>query len=180
MAKITIVRTGVPIPEDEVSLAALRRWLTECFKGANEEEDRAWHRFWHRMKRLEAGEISFLDFIIPRNGKYHRKFFAMLDVGFDAWEPDRVRKSYKGRPMEKNREQFREDIIILAGFYEQTFDLKGRLRIRAKSMSFANMDDVEFEQLYSAVSTVLLRDVLKTYKGRDELDQVVDRIMGFL
>ncbi|ADE12163.1 DUF1367 family protein [Sideroxydans lithotrophicus] len=178
--KLAITRTNEPMPSEALELSGVRRVLFECFKGTNPEEDKAWHRFWHRLKALDAGEISFLEFIIPRNGKFHRKFFAMLDVGFDAWEPNRVRKSYKGRAMEKNREQFREDIIILAGFYEQTFDLKGRMRIRAKSIAFANMDDTEFEQLYSAVATVLLREVLKTYKDRAELDAVVDRMMGFI
>lgn len=177
--KIALTRTNVPLPSDEASLTALRRWLTECFKGTNEVEDKAWRRFWSRMKALDAGEISFLEFIIPRNGKFHRKFFAMLDVGYDAWEPDRVRKSYKGRPVEKNRDQFREDIIILAGFSEQTFDLKGRMKVRAKSIAFAKMDDEEFENLYSSVCTVLLREVLKTYKDRAELDRVVEQIVGF-
>jgi len=90
-----------------------------------------------------------------------------------------VRKSYKGRVMEKNREQFREDILILAGFYEQTFDLKGRMRLRAKSISFAKMDDSEFERVYQSVVTVLLREVLTTYKDRAELDAVVERVLGF-
>ena len=179
MSKIAIARTDVPMPTDEASLLTLRRWLTECFKGTNEADDKTWHRFWNRMKKLEAGEISFLEFIIPRNGKFHRKYFALLDVGFDAWEPKRKHKSYKGRAIEKNREQFREDIIIMAGFYEQTFDFKGRMRIRAKSISFANMDDAEFEQVYQATVTVLLREVLTTYKDRAELDAVVERIVGF-
>lgn len=176
---IAVARTDVPMPSDEVSLSALRIWLTECFKGASEADDKAWRRFWNRMKRLDAGEITFLDFIIPRNGKLHRKFFALLDVGFDAWEPKRKRKSYKGRAMTKNREQFREDVIIAAGFYEQTFNLKGEMVLRAKSIKFAKMGNDEFEELYSAVVDVLLADVLKTYKGREELDAVVERVIGF-
>lgn len=177
--KIAIARTNVPLPADEASRTVLRRWLTECFKGANEDDDKAWHRFWNRLKRLDAGEISFLEFVIPRNGKFHRKYFALLDVGFDAWEPGRKHKSYKGIPVAKSREQFREDVIILAGFYEQTFNLKGEMKIRAKSISFANMDDAEFERLYSATVDVLLRTVLTNYKDRDELDAVVEKIVGF-
>lgn len=177
--KLAVTRTNIPMPSDEASLAALRRWLTECFKGVNESDDKSWHRFWNRMKSLEAGEISLLEFIIPRNGKFHRKYFALLDVGFDAWTPNRKHKTYKGRVVEKNREQFREDIIILAGFYEQTFDLHGRMKIRAKSIAFAKMDDAEFEELYQATVTVLLREILTTYKDRDEVDRVVEQIVGF-
>lgn len=177
--KIAITRTAVPLPTDETSVMALRRWLTECLKGASPDDDKAWHRFWNRIKKLDAGEISFLEFVIPRNGKFHRKYFALLDVGFEAWEPNRKHKSYKGIAVSKSREQFREDIIILAGFYEQTFNLRGEMKIRAKSISFANMDNAEFERLYSATVDVLLREVLTTYKGREELDAVVEKIVGF-
>lgn len=178
MSKLVITRTGEPIPTEQ-ELVGIRKFLFECIRGTNEEEDRAWKRIWKRIINLEAGEISFLDFIIPRNPKFHRKFFALLDIGYEAWEPNRVRKSYKGRVMEKNREQFREDILILAGFYEQTFDLKGRMRLRAKSISFSKMDDSEFERVYQSVVTVLLREVLTTYKDRAELDAVVEKVLGF-
>lgn len=178
MSKLVITRTDVPMPTEQ-ELVGIRRFLFECIRGTNADEDRAWKRIWKRITSFEPGEISFLEFIIPRNPRFHRKFFALLDVGFDAWEPNRVRKSYKGRAMEKNREQFREDITILAGFYEQTFDLKGRMVIRAKSISFAKMDDVEFERLYSAVIDVLLREVCTRYAGRAELEAVADKFMGF-
>jgi hypothetical protein len=178
MSKLAITRTGEPLPTDQ-ELVGIRKFLFACLRGTNEEEDRAWKRIWKRIINLEAGEILSLDFIIPRNPQFNRKFFALLDVGYEAWEPNRVRKSYKGREMAKNREQFREDILILAGFYDQTFDLKGRMRLRAKSVSFAKMDDVEFDRVYQSVVTVLLREVLTTYKDRAELDSVVDRVLGF-
>lgn len=178
MSKLAITRTDVPMPTEQ-ELVGIRRFLFECIKGTNEDEDRAWKRVWKRIVNFEAGEISFLDFIIPRNPKFHRKLFALLDVGYDCWEPTRKHKSYKGIAIEKNREQFREDITIMAGYYTQTFDLKGRMVIRAKSISFSKMDDAEFEGLYQAVVTVLLREVCHNYKDRAELDAVVERIVGF-
>jgi hypothetical protein len=101
-------------------------------------------------------------------------------MGFDAWEPPRQRKTYKGLPVVKNFECFREEVIIAAGFYEQTFGLNGRLKLTAKSISFAQMDDLEFERVYSAVANVLLAGVLLRYAGRDELDGVIDRLLGFV
>jgi hypothetical protein len=144
-------------------------------------EKRAWRRILEAMvMSLGPGEMAQADMKFPRNPKFHRKFFALLQVGFDAWEPARQRKTYKGRPMEKNFDQFREDVTILSGHYVQTFDLKGRMVLRAKSISFGSMDDAEFEEVYSSVADVLLRDVLSTYAGRDELDAVVEKMMGFL
>ncbi len=124
--------------------------------------------------------MMVLEVVQPRNPKFHRKFFALLNLGFEAWEPGRKHKTHKGIPVSKNFEQFREDITILAGFYEQTFDLHGRLKLKAKSISFAKMEEPEFEQLYSAVADVLLEHVLTKYAGREELDSVVNQLMGFL
>lgn len=178
MSDITITRTNIDLPTDD-ELVGVRKFLFECFKGTTDQENKAWHRLWKRIKNFDPGEITFLQFIVPRNGKFHRKFFALMNVGFEMWEPNRKRKSYKGMAVEKNFDQFREDITILAGFYEQTFNFKGAMKLRAKSISFASMDDGEFEMLYQAVVTVLLRDVCKTYLGREELDAVVDRVLGF-
>ena len=105
---------------------------------------------------MEAGEISLVEFVFPRNPQFHRKFMALVKIGFNAWEPNRKRKSYKGRAMEKNFEQFRKDIIILAGYSTQTFDLRGRMLLDAQSIKFSSMDDIQFESLYQAVVTVLL------------------------
>jgi hypothetical protein len=70
--------------------------------------------------------------------------------------------------------------VIQAGFYEQTFNLDGEMRLEAQSISFASMDDVQFEQVYSAVATVILEKVLTNYAGRDELDEVMNKVVGFL
>lgn len=179
MTVINLVRTNKPIPSGE-ALEGARALLFGSMDGADQGSKKSWRRFWKRLVGMAAGEIAIAEMIIPRNGKYHRKFFAMLTVGFEAWEPARKRKTYKGRSMVKNFDQFREDVLIAAGFYEQTFDLRGRMALRAKSISFSNMDDAEFEKVYGAVADVLLADVLKTYAGRDELDEVVERVLSFV
>ena len=104
-------------------------------------------------------------------------FFALLDLGFEAWEP--VEQFSKYGPVEKNSEQFREDITILAGFYEQSYRLDGSIRTSAKSISFGSMDEYEFSKLYSSVINVLLKKVLVGYKDQDEVEQVVNKIIGF-
>jgi hypothetical protein len=179
MNAITICRTNIPVPTD-ADLDVVRRFLMACYVGVGETEKKAWNRFWKRMFRMDAGEIAQLELIVPRNPRFHRKFFALLNLGFEAWEPARKRKTYKGISMQKNFDQFRDDVTILAGYYVQTFDLSGRMILKSKSIAFGNMDEAEFAQLYSAVADVLLGKVLTTYKGRAELDDIIDRIVGFL
>jgi len=179
MSKITVQRTDRAMPQG-VSLDYVRELLFGIFDGFGDNSRKAWRGLWRRLINFEPGEMVQVEFIVPRNPKFHRKFFALLQVGYDAWEPGRKHKTHKGMPVAKNFEQFREDITILAGFYEQTFDLQGRMTLRAKSISFANMEDPEFEQLYSAVADVLLQHILTKYAGREELDNVVNQVLGFL
>ena len=123
------------------------------------------------LKRIPLGGIIRGTFVAPRNPIFHRKFFAMLNVGFEAWE-----MPVPGA--EKNFAQFREDVTILAGHYTQNVRLNGEVRTVAKSIKFASMDEITFEQLYSSVANVLLTRVLTNYT-RDDLDSVVDSILRF-
>lgn len=179
MTTINLMKTDMSPPTAQ-DRDVLRQFLTGYIDGMSQDDKRSWRRFLKRLMSMEPGELARIEAVVPRNSKFHRKFFALLDLGFDAWEPPRKRQNYKGHPVQKNFERFREDLTIAAGFYEQTFDLKGRLQLRAKSISFANMDDAEFEKVYSAVADVLLAGVLVNYSGRDELDVVVNQILGFV
>lgn len=128
-------------------------------------------------KRFKVGSTIRANVSAMRNYKFHKKFFSMLDVGFDAWEPPET--EHRGLPVQKNKERFRKDCIIAAGFYEPVANINGDVRAEAKSISFASMDDEEFERVYSAVADVILQRVLRNYT-RADLDAVVDRMMGFL
>lgn len=176
MSRFTIMRTNMALP-DERDMAGASALLFKALDGMGEDDAKTWRRFWRRVINMEPGELIDVDMRITRNPRFHRKFFALLNIGFEAWEPD---ASHKGKPITKNFEQFREDVTILAGFYDKTFHLDGSMTLRAKSVSFANMDDAEFEKVYSAVADVLLQKVLRNYANRDELDAVVEKMMDFL
>lgn len=128
------------------------------------------------IAKLKLGDILRVKVTKVNNPAFHRKLFALLNVGFEAWEPEE--KTYKGQVVQKNFEQFRNDCVILAGFYETTITLKGEVRLTAKSLSFSSMDHDEREVLYNAVINVLLQKVLTNYT-REDLDEVVARILRF-
>jgi hypothetical protein len=115
----------------------------------------------------------------PRNAKFLRKFFALLDALFEQWEPQDT--EYKGVQAQKSRERFREEITILAGYYDLVCSLKGEARVVAKSISFGKMDEDTFGELYNAVHKVGMDKILNS-KGwtDDDLNSAVDRLMGFL
>ncbi len=133
-------------------------------------QDEEWAR------RIKVGDQIHADFKKQRNSGFHRKFFALLNLGFESWEPPE--SDFRGIPAAKNFDRFREDCTIAAGYYDVVICLNGEHRLKAKSISFARMDDDEFHKLYSNVADVLLQRVLARYTKTD-LERVIQEILAF-
>jgi Protein of unknown function (DUF1367) len=159
---------------------ALNKVLLGVVDGLDQTSKKGWRKLLSWISRAEVGECLQIETKFQRNSRFHRKFFALLNFAFDQWEPKRKHKSYRGLAVTKNFERFREDITIVAGHYEQTFDLQGHMVLQAKSISFAKMDDVEFEAVYSSVCDVILERVTLHIKDRAELDRVMQELVGYL
>lgn len=128
------------------------------------------------ISKLKLGKGVKVKATKHNNVAFHRKMFALLGLAFDAWDSPPV--EYKGEPVAKNIDQFREDLTILSGFYETAVRLDGSIRFTAKSWSFEKMDDEEKERLYNAIINVVLERVLTKYT-RDDLDSVIEQLLGF-
>jgi hypothetical protein len=128
------------------------------------------------ISKLKLGAGVNASITRQRNPRFHRKFMALLNLAFEAWEPEEV--MYKGQVVGKNFKQFRNDITVLAGHYEMAVNFKGEARLTAKSISFGNMGQDDFEQLYSDVVNVVLTKILTNYT-RDDIDNVVAQVLGF-
>lgn len=128
------------------------------------------------LRKQKVGQGFRAGITRMRNIRFHRKFFALLNYAFDAWEPEA--KLYKGLPVEKSFDQFRADITILAGYYETAVRLDGTVRVTPKSIAFHRMDEDEFEKLYSAVIDVLLQRIFID-QTRGDVDNVVNNILAY-
>lgn len=135
------------------------------------------------IKSYKDGQDIRCKITKARNVKFHRKYFALLNHAFDCFEPTDIEVpahiSAHGITPEKNFERFRKDLTILAGFYDATIRVNGEIRMEAKSIAFGSMKQEEFDELYSKTIDVILRYILKNYE-REELELVVDEIMGFV
>ncbi len=128
------------------------------------------------IAKLKLGQGIKVTVTRHNNVAFHRKIFALANLAYEAWEP--VNKEHKGVPILKNFDQFREDITILAGFYETRVRLNGEIRFIAKSWSFARMPDDEKDRLYNGIINVVLSNILTNYT-RDDLDNVVNQVLSF-
>lgn len=131
-----------------------------------------------KLRRLKLGALVKCEMTETRNPQFHRKFMALMRLGFESFNPPEA--TYKGYPVETDFDQFREDVTIAAGFFVVHYRIDGSFRVRAKSISFGRMKQPQFELVYSAVANVLLRGVLVRYQNRAVLDNVVNQILGFV
>ncbi|MBB1617021.1 MULTISPECIES: DUF1367 family protein [Pseudomonas] len=150
----------------------------------------------------KAGQVIHGKFTKMRNARFHGKFFAMLDLAWEYWEPvggliprqemrgirglAKFFEAQNGRPgqlsnavdayitgleqaraerfpsVDKSREAFREWVTIEAGHFHLVRTPDG-VRKEAKSISWANMDDTQFEPLYRDVFNACWRLVLSAH-----------------
>ena len=130
---------------------------------------------WYKKRKF--GEVVQGEFKTIRNYEFLKKFFALLNVGFDNWEPGHITSEY-GWP-EKNFEKFREDVTILAGYFYVVIRLDGSTQVKAKSISFAKMEEEEFSELYNKAINVLLKHVYDSDMTPKALKNIVNQYMGF-
>ena len=131
-----------------------------------------------------------------RSSRYHRKFFQLLNIAYQYWQPvynnhfhsksenfvkqagltreqinlfkQVYKKELKRLEPKKNKEQFRKDLTILAGFYEVVYRLDNSPRVNAKSISFEKMTHEEFHKLYGKVKDVIYDIILKDISPLDK------------
>lgn len=130
------------------------------------------------LAKIKVGSILTSLWRKKRNPLFHRKFFALLKVGFDHWEPFYDHLPRGVHEIRKNFEQFRYSVTIQAGYYDAYYQVDGSVRLEPRSIRFDRMGQDEFEKLYSDVVDVILHRVLSNYT-REDLDKVVETVMRF-
>ena len=127
--------------------------------------------------KIKIGSAISVEAHTIRNYRFMKKYFALLRVGFSNWEPPYI-ESQKTRPM-KNFEYFRGRIAILCGYYEEVIDFNGKTTFIPDSISFAKMKAPEFQNLYSNTIDIFLKNIYPQDITAEELDETVNRYLGF-
>lgn len=95
------------------------------------------------ISQFAEGEVFSCEVKKARNYKNHKRFFALLKLGFENQEQF------------SSPEWWREYVLIKSGSYESCETPEGYM-YRAKSISFSRMDEIEFRELYRSVSQVII------------------------
>lgn len=112
-------------------------------------------------KKIKVNSFYEFDFKKPRNYMFHKKFFALINL------------AYHNQDIYNNIDDMREDLIIDAGFYRTTENKHGETVKKALSISFASMDEIEFNNLYSRIA-----DVIVKWLGIEKQD-IIDNIQMY-
>lgn len=96
------------------------------------------------FKKMPINETFEIEYVKGRNVLFHRKFFSLLKLAFENQSDYRT------------IEDLRRDLIITSGYYdEQINKITGECYKTAKSISFSNCDELEFNEIYNAVKNVI-------------------------
>lgn len=104
--------------------------LNGTFKVAHDSD-------YEKLKKVKVGVIYEVDIKNRRNAKFHRKFFALINL------------VYQNQETYDNIDHLRKDLTIASGFYEQHKTFTGQTRTEASSIAFNKMDEIEFSSLYN-------------------------------
>ena len=90
------------------------------------------------------GELYEVEINKKRNIKFHRKFFALINLCYDNQE------------YYKDIEDLRKELVIGAGFSRDVVTHHGEIKKEALSLSFSSMDEIQFEDVYNKVLTEVM------------------------
>lgn len=107
-----------------------------------------------RMNRFKTGEDYEVEIKLTRNSAFHGKVFAFFNFCFTHW---RHGNEYQDEAKQFN--VFRAHLTALAGYFDSFVGIDGRVRVEAKSISYSNMTQEEFEHLYSALINAAIKNI---------------------
>ena len=172
------------------------------------------------QSKCMLGSVLEADFKLVRNPAFHRRYFALLNLGFEYWEPtggaissnerklvtgyanflasyggnegalidaaelylDQVayRRVTNGISLCKSFDAYRAWVIVEAGHYDAIQLPDGTLKKHPRSISFASMDECEFQELYKASLDVLWRWILsRSFNSLQEAENAANQLLSF-
>ncbi|THA21343.1 DUF1367 family protein [Histophilus somni] len=126
-----------------------------------------------RLKSFRNNEQYEIEIKRQRNPAFHRKVFAFFKFCFEHWCGEHSDWTFQDETAQFDT--FRKHLTVFAGFYIKTWNLKGEVRIEAQSLSYANMEQEEFEKVYQALINAALKHVF----GHTQDENIINRLYSF-
>lgn len=118
------------------------------------------------LRSMRGDEIVHVTIKRKRNERHHRKFFALLNVVFPHQD------TYP------TMETFRAAVTCALGFADTVKLPDGRVILVPRSISFANMDQTEFDAFYERAVALICTRIIPGIGRADVEREVSDIIVG--
>lgn len=122
-----------------------------------------------KLTRFKTGELYTVEVKHGRNYQFHKKVFAFMNFCFEHWQGD---KEFLDEAAQFD--VFRNNLTVLAGYYDAFYSISGSARIEAKSISYAKMSQDDFEMFYSSLIKAAMKHI---FQGCDQ--SVEERLVSF-
>ena len=117
------------------------------------------------FEKIGMGEIVQVEIKKPRNIKFHRKFFALLQVAF------------ANQDKFTNPEHFRKAVLLESGHYE-IVQIGDKAVFDVNSISFAKCDEYAFSKIYDHALDIILEKYCMG-STKEEIDKAVLQVLDF-
>lgn len=119
-------------------------------------------------QRLRVGSTVRCKVSLPRNYEFHKKFFALVRLTFENL-PLRFVEHWNIRSADDMLRRFKRDL----GYCKTYVNSYGEREIEYKSISFAAMDEQQFEVFYNDCVNLVLYKYIPGI-GRDDLTEEIE------
>ena len=132
------------------------------------------------LKRFRVGATINAEISQMRNAQFFKKWFKLVRVAYDLWLELSEMPLYKGEKIQPNFEKFRQDLTIMAGYYDVVVNIRLETQAVAKSIAWGSMDEDNFQKLYNAtINTVLIKVLHGGRITEQRLHEMCDAVMDF-
>lgn len=125
------------------------------------------------LSSLRPGGEYMVSITVPRNIRFHRKFFALLRITLDNM-PDSIRQVNHIH----STESLLAAIKIAIGHFD-TINIHEREVFLPRSISFSKMDNAEFSKFYNRAVDEILSTYLVGTDRNDLLMEIESQFVGY-
>ena len=121
---------------------------------------------YEEKKKLHTGDNVLCDITRPRNYEFHKKFFALIRLVFDNL-PEYIADTFNIYSEEDMLNAFKIDL----GLYT-IINVGNQQLVKLGSISFAKMDNTEFERFYNRSIDIVLNKYMNGTGRFDLIEEI--------
>lgn len=121
---------------------------------------------YEQKQRLRVGDTVLCSIRKPRNYEFHKKFFALVRLTFDNLPEHLVRMLNI-----HSEESMLDNLKLDLGYYSIIYHARKPV-IKLGSISFAKMDETEFQTFYNRCIDIVLTNYLRGTTREEILNEI--------